>query len=106
VWFSPGGDVRWREPYVEMKRLLTVEDTFMIEARGLVVVPAPPIEAVRGPGDLDVELHFPDGRFQVMECDDRRLLDEWMANWSDITDFEVVPVLTSAQAREAVAPRL
>src|ERR1700730_7559923 len=44
--------------------------------------------------------------FQVMECNDRGLLDEWMANWSDITDFEVVPVLTSAQAREAVGPGL
>ena len=21
--------------------------------------------------------------YQVMECDDRRLLDEWMANWDD-----------------------
>jgi hypothetical protein len=44
--------------------------------------------------------------FQVMECEDRRLLDEWMTHWSDLTDFEVVPVLTSAQAREAVGPRL
>lgn len=44
--------------------------------------------------------------FQIMECDDRGLLDAWMANWIDITDFEVIPVLTSAQAREAVAPRL
>jgi hypothetical protein len=44
--------------------------------------------------------------FQVMECEDRPLLDEWMANWSDIIDFEVVPVLTSAQAREAMVPRL
>jgi Protein of unknown function (DUF3303) len=44
--------------------------------------------------------------FQVMECEDRGRLDEWMSNWSDITDFEVVPVLTSAQAREAVGPKL
>lgn len=44
--------------------------------------------------------------FQVMECADRGLLDEWIANWSDLTDFEVIPVLTSAQAQEAVAPRL
>jgi hypothetical protein len=44
--------------------------------------------------------------FQVMECDDRSLLDEWMANWSDITEFEVVPVMTSAEARVAVGPRL
>lgn len=44
--------------------------------------------------------------FQVMECDDRRLLDEWMANWQDITDFDVIPVLTSADASAAVAARL
>jgi len=44
--------------------------------------------------------------FQIMECDDRRLLDEWMNNWRDITDFEVIPVVTSAGAAAAVAPRL
>jgi hypothetical protein len=44
--------------------------------------------------------------FQVMECQDRRLLDEWMANWSDITAFEVVPVVTSAEAAATMAPRL
>jgi uncharacterized protein DUF3303 len=44
--------------------------------------------------------------FQVMECDDRGLLDQWMANWNDLTDFEVVPVVTSAEAVAAVAPRL
>ena len=44
--------------------------------------------------------------FQIMECDDRRLLDRWMAKWSDITDFEVIPVVTSAEASAAVAPRL
>lgn len=44
--------------------------------------------------------------YQVMECDDRRLLDEWLANWRDIVDFEVIPVLTSPEAAAAVAPRL
>jgi len=44
--------------------------------------------------------------FQIMECEDRRLLDEWMANWSDITDFEVIPVMTSSDAAGAIAPRL
>jgi hypothetical protein len=42
----------------------------------------------------------------VMECDDRRLLDRWIANWDDLTEFEVIPVLTSAEASAAVAPRL
>ena len=44
--------------------------------------------------------------FQVMECAERRLLDEWIAHWQDITDFEVVPVMTSTEAATAVAPRL
>jgi hypothetical protein len=44
--------------------------------------------------------------FQVMECQDRRLLDEWIANWSDITAFEVIPVVTSAEVAAMVAPRL
>jgi hypothetical protein len=44
--------------------------------------------------------------FQVMECDDQHLLDQWMAGWNDITDFEVIPVLTSAEAAEAMASRL
>ena len=44
--------------------------------------------------------------YQVMECDDRRILEEWMTRWSDVTDFEVIPVVTSAQAVERIAPRL
>jgi len=44
--------------------------------------------------------------WQVMETHDRALLDEWMANWSDLIDFEVHPVVTSKDAVEAVAPRL
>ena len=44
--------------------------------------------------------------YQVMETDDRALLDAWIANWSDLVEFEVYPVLTSAQALEKIAPRL
>jgi hypothetical protein len=44
--------------------------------------------------------------FQVMECADRALLDQWIANWRDLVDFEVIPVMTSAEAQAAVAPRL
>jgi hypothetical protein len=44
--------------------------------------------------------------FQVMECDDVRLLDEWMAQWKDIVDFERIPVMTSTEAAAAVAPHL
>ena len=41
--------------------------------------------------------------YQVMECDDRRLIDEWLINWGDIVDFEVIPVVTSAEAAAAVS---
>lgn len=44
--------------------------------------------------------------YQIMECDDRRFLDAWIANWNDLVDFEVVPVMTSAEAAAAIAPRL
>ena len=33
--------------------------------------------------------------FQLMEADNAESLAPWMANWSDIVDFEVTPVLTS-----------
>jgi hypothetical protein len=36
--------------------------------------------------------------YQVMECDDRALLDEWMAAWADLVEFEVIPVIASAEA--------
>lgn len=42
--------------------------------------------------------------FQVMECDDPRLLSEWIANWQDIVEFEVVPVLTSREAAAIMVP--
>lgn len=44
--------------------------------------------------------------FQIMECDDPRLLAEWTARWEDLVEFEVTPVMTSAEALAAVAPRL
>ena len=44
--------------------------------------------------------------YQVMECANGRPLDEWMTNWNDITGFDVIPVITSADAAAAVAPRL
>src|SRR5258706_16224357 len=49
-------------PSHTMRMLLRVEDTFMIRGRGLIVVPAPAIDEVRGPGDVDTELRLPDGR--------------------------------------------
>ena len=44
--------------------------------------------------------------YQLMEAGDRGLLDQWIANWSDLIDFEVYPVVTSKEAFEKVAPLL
>ncbi len=52
-----------------------------------------------------VETNY-DRCFQLMECDDERLFRPWTAAWQDLVDFEIVPVLTSDDAREAIAPLL
>lgn len=44
--------------------------------------------------------------YQVMESPERELLDQWLARWRDLVDFEVMPVITSADAQALVVPRL
>ena len=45
--------------------------------------------------------------FQLMECNDPRLFQEWILHWCDFgVSFEIVPVVPSAQTREVVAPFL
>ena len=41
--------------------------------------------------------------FQLMEASDMSYLNEWIANWSDIVDFEIYPVISSQEAAERVA---
>ena len=36
--------------------------------------------------------------FQLVECADPAGLQEWMAKWDDLVEFEVVPVISSAEA--------
>lgn len=55
--------------------------------------------------DSWVETNF-DRCFQLMECEDANLLEEWAANWRDLVDFEFVPVRTSRHAAELFAPQL
>ena len=40
--------------------------------------------------------------YQVMECADRSLLDQWLAAWEDLVEFDVYPVMTSAEASARV----
>jgi hypothetical protein len=44
--------------------------------------------------------------YQLMETDTPVLLDQWIAAWSDIVDFEVHAVISSTEAAERIAPRL
>ena len=45
--------------------------------------------------------------FQIMECDDLRLLQEWIMKCRGMgVTFEIVPVVTSKETRELVAPYL
>ena len=43
--------------------------------------------------------------FQVMECDDPSLFAQWTARWSDLAEFDIVPVFASDEARATIAPR-
>lgn len=38
--------------------------------------------------------------YQLMETADFALFEAWTRNWSDLVDFEIVPVVSSREARE------
>lgn len=45
--------------------------------------------------------------FQLMECSDARLLQEWVLQWRGFgVTFEIVPVVGSKDTRDVVAPHL
>lgn len=45
--------------------------------------------------------------FQLMECDDARLLQQWILGWRGCgVTFEIVPVVPSSDTRAVVAPFL
>ena len=50
-----------------------------------------------------VEANF-DRCFQLMECDDARLLQEWANNWSNLVEFEFVPVVPSQDTAALFEP--
>src|SRR5437879_6510323 len=66
-----------------------------------------PREGRRAPDGLDyveswVETNF-DHCFQLMECADLRLLEQWADRWRDLVDFEFVPVPRSKEAAELIS---
>jgi hypothetical protein len=52
---------------------------------------------------VDTEYHR---CFQVMEAPSQAALAEWTRHWADLVEFEVIPVRTSEQAAQAIAPQL
>jgi hypothetical protein len=44
--------------------------------------------------------------FQLMECSELTLLQQWVAEWSDLIDFEIVPVVPGKDTAAALASRL
>jgi hypothetical protein len=40
--------------------------------------------------------------FQLMECDDVTLLQRWVAEWSDLVQFEIVPVVAGKDTAAAL----
>jgi hypothetical protein len=43
--------------------------------------------------------------FQLMETDDPSLFEKWLSNWSDLGEFEVIPVIKSSEAAARVNVR-
>jgi hypothetical protein len=45
--------------------------------------------------------------FQLMECDDLRLFQQWVLQWRGVgVTIEIVPVVPSADTSDVVAPHL
>ena len=86
---------------------------FMVIERFRDRDPIPVYRRVRDPG-----IKFPEGLtyvgswiepnfdrcFQLMECDDAVLLQQWVLQWRDLADFEFVAVSPSKAVREIFSP--
>lgn len=40
--------------------------------------------------------------YQVMESDSDEKIHDWISYWNDLADFEVIPVISSAEAKEKI----
>jgi len=43
--------------------------------------------------------------FQLMKTDNQKLFEQWINNWQDLVEFEIIPVQTSAEAMQTIASR-
>jgi hypothetical protein len=60
----------------------------------------PGLEYVSSWVDLDFRTCY-----QLMRTEDASLFSVWTGAWTDLIDFEIIPVRTSAEASELIAPR-
>jgi Protein of unknown function (DUF3303) len=44
--------------------------------------------------------------FQLMRTENPALFEKWISAWADLVDFEVIPVRTSSEAAQVIAPEL
>ena len=44
--------------------------------------------------------------FQLMQTDNEALFEVWVSRWQDLAEFEIIPVQTSVEAMQAIAPHL
>ncbi len=51
--------------------------------------------------DSWVEVNL-DRCFQLMECDDPLLFQQWVVQWQDLVDFEIIPVVSSQETAEKI----
>lgn len=40
--------------------------------------------------------------YQVMESDSPEKIAEWVSRWNDLVEFKIIPVITSAEAKEKI----
>lgn len=55
--------------------------------------------------DSWVEVNF-DRCFQLMECDDPLLLQQWVIEWQDLVQFEIIPIVPSKDTSEKITQML
>ena len=52
-----------------------------------------------------VEPNF-DRCFQLMECEDAKLLQKWVFEWQDLVEFEIIPVVASKETTDTITHML
>ena len=44
--------------------------------------------------------------YQLMKTHDAALFDQWTSRWDDLVEFQIIPVRTSQEAMQVIAPKL